>query len=267
MQAIIRFLLASAVLAGCSEAPRDAPPSQVAAVPQAKPEAEPPKPAVEEKPVPAPGAEDWFALGLAHRNGIGQAQDAAKAIEWFEKAAAHGHAEAQYYLGVMHDKGEGVPKDVSRSVDWHQKAAAQGQRSSQFSLSWFYGEGEGVSKDEVLSYAYANLAAAKGSEHAAKRRDTLEMLLSAEQRDEGQRIASNWKQGELLRRPLVAGSAPAATKARGSAQAPAPAAAAARAPAAESVLTPANLPTVKLKPPPDDAPPVSDLVGPRSTTK
>ena len=31
-----------------------------------------------------------------------------EAIEWFEKAARKGHAEAQYRLGDMYDEGDGV---------------------------------------------------------------------------------------------------------------------------------------------------------------
>ena len=42
------------------------------------------------------------------------------------KAAEQGNANAQYNLGVMYANGDGVTKDAVKAVEWYQKAAAQG---------------------------------------------------------------------------------------------------------------------------------------------
>lgn len=216
------------------------------------------------------GPDDELMVGVMLRNGMGVEKDGEKAAEWFRKAAAHGNIEAQYYLGVMHGQGDGLPKDVALAVEWHQKAAMQGHRSSQFSLSWYYGEGEGVAKDEVLAYVWANLAAATGSDAAVKRRDALEVVLSPEQKNEAQRLSSNWKKGTLPRRL----SAEAAAKLP-AVEEPAPKASAkggdkadkGRAAREDKAMSKApggpNLPTVKLKPPPENAPSPNDLAGPK----
>ena len=72
-------------------------------------------------------AEAQIALGLAYdRGGLGVAQDAKKAAEWFGKAAAQGVAEAQFNLGIMCASGVGVEKDEAKAVVWLEQAATQG---------------------------------------------------------------------------------------------------------------------------------------------
>ncbi len=46
-----------------------------------------------------------------------------------------GNAQAQFNLGVMYVQGEGVPKDDAKAVKWYQKAAAQGHADAQFNLA------------------------------------------------------------------------------------------------------------------------------------
>ena len=222
------------------------------------------------------GPDDELMVGVMLRNGMGAEKDGEKAAEWFRKAASHGNIEAQYYLGVMHGQGDGLPKDVALAVEWHQKAAMQGHRSSQFSLSWYYGEGEGVAKDEVLAYVWANLAAATGSEAAVKRRDALEVVLSPEQKNEAQRLSSNWKKGTLPRRlsaeaaarlPATEEPAPKASAKGGDRADKVEKADKGRAAREDKAASKApvgpSLPTVKLKPPPEDAPSPNDLAGPK----
>ena len=56
------------------------------------------------------------------RHGGGVPKDATKAVEWYQKAAAQGHAGAQRNLGVMYEHGEGVPKDWVRAYAWYNLA-------------------------------------------------------------------------------------------------------------------------------------------------
>ncbi len=143
-------------------------------------------------------ADAQFRLGLMYSEGDGVPKDAAKAVEWYQKAAAQGVANAQYSLGWMYANGEGVPKDAAKAVEWFQKAAAQGDVDAQIKLVWMYSLGISAPKDEVLAYAWANLAAAQGNESAKGLRDSF--TLSSAQRAEAERLSSNWKMGQVLRR-------------------------------------------------------------------
>jgi hypothetical protein len=141
--------------------------------------------------------------------------DIAKAIEWWQKAAAQGHVTAQSELGRIYLSGNGVPKDNAKAFEWYQKAAAQGDVEAQTNLGFMYFKGQGISPNLVLAYAWLNLASAqktrldtgndkvntffeKRDEDRAAGRDRLEGLLSANQIIEAQRLASNWKKGDIL---------------------------------------------------------------------
>lgn len=147
-------------------------------------------------------------LAILYISGEGVKKDAVKAAEWCQKAAAQGNVRSQYNLGIMYSKGEGLPKNVAKAVEWYQKAAAQGHADAQDKLWAAYILGEGVPRDNILAYAWANLAAAQGYEDAKKHRDVTE--LSSDQRAEAERMSSNWKLGQVLRREAAGGNAVAA---------------------------------------------------------
>jgi S1-C subfamily serine protease len=101
----------------------------------------------------------------------------------------------------MYSEGKGVPKDAAKAVEWYQKAAAQGDDGAQHSLGRMYSEGKGVPRDLVLAYAWANLAAAQNDIYKWNRDFIIEFhKLSSAQRAEAERLSSNWKKGEVLRR-------------------------------------------------------------------
>lgn len=134
------------------------------------------------------------------------ATSAEKRLAQLQKQADSGDADAQYNLGLMYAKGEGVPKDAAKAVELWQKAAAQGNAHAQSMLGGMYADGEGVPRDLVLAYAWFNLTAAQGDEYIAKSaksdRDFMIKLnkLSPAQRSEAERLSSNWKVGQVLRR-------------------------------------------------------------------
>ena len=137
-------------------------------------------------------------VGEMYYKGVGVLKNAEKAFEWYLKAAANGNAGAQVTVGKLYYHGKGVPKDFAKAADWYQKAAAQGNADAQVNLALLYYFGEGVSKNILLAYVWSNLAAAHGLESAIKSRGLLEKELTAAQRAEGQRLASNWKKGDIL---------------------------------------------------------------------
>ena len=47
-------------------------------------------------------------LGFFYDRGVGVAEDAAKAVEWYERAAEQGYPRAQCNLGYCYESGKGV---------------------------------------------------------------------------------------------------------------------------------------------------------------
>ena len=122
--------------------------------------------------------------------------DFSRASEWYEKSAQKGNAEAQMRLATMYRNGVGVPKNTVKAIEWYRKAASQGDVPSLLSIAYFYKVGEGVAQNLVYSYAYYNLAASRDSAFSGIRQN-VEAALNSSQRAEGQRLASNWKLGDL----------------------------------------------------------------------
>ena len=55
-------------------------------------------------------------------------------MEWYRKAAEHGHSEAQFRLGKGYFNGSGVEKDEAEAVKWYRKAAEQGHLGAKIAL-------------------------------------------------------------------------------------------------------------------------------------
>jgi TPR repeat protein len=138
-----------------------------------------------------------FALYFAYFYGKGVSKDEVKALECLQKAAEHGHDKAQFLIGGIYYTGQGLRKDDVKAANWWHKAAVQGHGDAQAYLGVLYAAGEGVSKDTVLAYAWLNLAARSESRNA-KNRDLYEFQLSSAEKAEGQRLSSNWKEGQIL---------------------------------------------------------------------
>ena len=111
-------------------------------------------------------AEAQFSLGgiyllMAHDDN-GSSRYAKLAAEWFEKAAAQGHAGARHNLGALCEAGAGVPRNCKLAAMWYQKAAEQGDMESQSVLGGMYFKGQGVSKDFDLAAKWYRKAADQG---------------------------------------------------------------------------------------------------------
>lgn len=101
-------------------------------------------------------------LAMMYGRGDGVPNDDAKAMEWWQKAAAQGNADAQIFLGWMYYSGNGIPKDAAKALEWYQKAAAQGDVDAQLNLGMMYANGEGVPKDFAKAMEWWRKAAAQG---------------------------------------------------------------------------------------------------------
>lgn len=110
-----------------------------------------------------------FSLGVMYQEGTGVSNNAAKAVEWVQKAAEQGLVDAQEKLGIMFNLGEGVMRDRAKALEWWQKAAAQYQKAAdrgdavaQYKLGEMYRHGAGVPKDAVKAVEWYQKSAAQG---------------------------------------------------------------------------------------------------------
>ncbi|HWL87471.1 MAG TPA: tetratricopeptide repeat protein, partial [Polyangiaceae bacterium] len=89
-----------------------------------------------------------LVLGKTYLQGLPAIpKDAARAHDWFLRAAAAGNASAAYYLGVMSQGGEGTKMDPVEAGRWFEKAASAGSPHAMFLLANAYRAGAGVAKD------------------------------------------------------------------------------------------------------------------------
>lgn len=67
---------------------------------------------------------------------------------WLESAQL-GDADAQTTVGEIYERGLGVPPDHAKAVEWYQKAAAQHYSRALFNLGTLYEQGLGVEQDTL----------------------------------------------------------------------------------------------------------------------
>jgi TPR repeat protein len=101
-------------------------------------------------------------LGTSYLDGLGVAQDYAKAREWLEKAVDKGNVSAMGKLGVLY----GMADDYAKSREWFEKAADKGDASAMIYLAVFYQSGRGGAKDDAKAREWYEKAADKGDASA-----------------------------------------------------------------------------------------------------
>ena len=73
---------------------------------------------------------------------------------WVEKAARQGHKNAQYQLAFFYKMGIGVEKDSRKSAEWLLRSAPSGTGVVEFELGRMYAVGDGVQKDKLEAQAW-----------------------------------------------------------------------------------------------------------------
>jgi uncharacterized protein len=117
-----------------------------------------------------------FFLGL-----VMEASNAAKAREWFVKAASSGHARAAAKAATMFEEGKGGTADREQALKWHRVAAEGGISESAFKVARAK-EVSGKGKTEDMLALYEK-AAATGDSEANMRLGDLYFTGDAGQRD------------------------------------------------------------------------------------
>ena len=97
---------------------------------------------IEEPPVEEEiDADAIFEEALKHFN-IGEDDDDddeyKKAAELFEKAANHGHSDAQDYLGYQYQIGLGIKENKQEAIKWYTLSAVQDNAQAQYDLAKLY---------------------------------------------------------------------------------------------------------------------------------
>lgn len=74
-----------------------------------------------------PGAAGFFAAGMAAY----QEKKFSDALAAWEKAAEAGHPDALFNLGVLYERGEGTAKDNAKALAWFERAAAKQAKNAE----------------------------------------------------------------------------------------------------------------------------------------
>ncbi|MFQ6022586.1 MAG: tetratricopeptide repeat protein [Acidiferrobacterales bacterium] len=95
--------------------------------------------------------------------------------------------------GVNYELGRGMPQDFTKAAEWYRRAAALGHADAQNDLAKLYDDGRGVSQDSVQAYFWYTLAAQQGNACAIIDRYRLGERMSATQITKAQLLLNVWK--------------------------------------------------------------------------
>lgn len=115
-----------------------------------------------------------YALGkLLWQGKNGVAKDAAKAVQWFRKAASQDHLDAMTYIGFAYAEGRGVEKDGAAAVRWYRRAAERGSAYAMWRLGVHHARGIGVPANRERARSWLRKAVAAGETRAKADLDAL----------------------------------------------------------------------------------------------
>ena len=106
-------------------------------------------------------------IGVLHEQGLGVPKSAAKAMEWFRRAAESGESAAFYNIGVLYRDGRGVPQDLEEAAKWFRESAEHGDAHGRFQLGLATLGGRGVPQNVDDGIELIRKAADDGNPAAA----------------------------------------------------------------------------------------------------
>ena len=110
--------------------------------------------------------EAMFAYGVMLAEGRGIDKDRREAARYFEAAAAHKHALANYNLALLFLKGDGKPENPYRAFMHMRYAAESGVTAAQYDLGTMYATGTGTNPNAFEAAKWIGKAAAAGHAEA-----------------------------------------------------------------------------------------------------
>lgn len=146
-----------------------------------------------------------FNLGQAYNLGHGVPVDKTVAMDWFRKAAASGHAQAQAAIGIsLFQAGK-----RDEALTYLKKAADQGEPKAEYIVATAYFNGDSLPKDWVKAYALMTRSKAAGIGAASTSLTQMDQAIPEAQRQAGLALAHEMERTEQLK--ATDGSAPART--------------------------------------------------------
>src|SRR3954454_20871400 len=130
-------------------------------------------------------ADAQFNLGQAYRLGRGGPTNLSTAQTWFERAANHGHLDAQATLGLLLFQNGDQPAGLR----WLKAAALKGEPRALLVYGTALFNGDGIAQDPVLGYAFVSRAAAQGLAPAKDTLAQMDKILPLEDRKKGVAMA------------------------------------------------------------------------------
>ena len=98
-------------------------------------------------------------------------------------------------IGSMYQRGRGVPQNDAEAMEWFRKSARQGNGGGQNPLGAMYKSGQGVTEDHVRAFAWYDLASKQGIGVAARFKDKLQALMTAEQIAAAHKLITELQEG------------------------------------------------------------------------
>ena len=210
-------------------------------------------------PAAAGDPDAQFNLGQAYKLGRGVNADSAVALDWYRKASAAGHEQAQATLGLqLFQSGQ-----RDEAMIWLKKAADQGESRAQYVVGTAYFNGDSLPKDWARAYALMTRANAAGIGAAKTSLAQMDQLIPEQQRAAGLALAREMERTTALRASDAPGpgmpltmrntrtpqtDSPSATPSAPAAAAATPATAAARQPWKAPAAAPVKIAATPPKP-------------------
>jgi len=146
-------------------------------------------------PAAAGDPDAQFNLGQAYKLGRGVALDPAAALDWYRKAAASGHEQAQATLGLLLFQGA----QREEAMTWLKKAADQGEPRAQYVVGTAYFNGDLLPKDWARAYAMMTRAKAANIGAATTSLTQMDQVIPEQQRMAGLALARELERTAQLR--------------------------------------------------------------------
>lgn len=114
-------------------------------------------------------AEAQNLLGMAYAEGKGVRRNVKKGIEWLEKSASNGNAEALFNLAVRYHYGDGVEADMEKALELYRESAARyhGEAAYVLGAGYYFGDILPQDLDKACGYletaAFSRLTVSRGS--------------------------------------------------------------------------------------------------------
>ena len=130
-----------------------------------------------------------FNLGQAYKLGRGVPLDQGLAEQWFGKAAAQKHPQAEVNYGlILFQNGK-----HDEAAPWLDKSAMRGEPRAQLVLGTMLFNGDGVPRDWVRAYALITRAAAAGIPKAAETQAQMDQYIDTDIRQKGIALARQYE--------------------------------------------------------------------------